>query len=465
MSTYEKLSKATPFQTAFDVDPATGFMPPEPPLRRLPQAWEAWEVLLDEAIHKRLAPGDKVGLTMAEATQSERWRASLRAIPLISTTELLVDDEPALARRAHVVLTFLLSFYIHTLPPRSSILIPKPLSIPLLQVSNHLGMPPVVTYSDTVLYNWELQESVRNGDATPGCSSCPATTCATLNPATARASFLSENIRAQTTFTGLTDEEAFYETSAKIELRGVEALDIMRSTMDELFVSDSIAVTRVTKLLQRFAVVVADLKKILLDIRPLCDPERYYNDVRPFFRGEDSSHEERRWVFEGLEEYPDLVESGVTKELSGASAAQSSLIYALDAFLGVKDVRSSSFMARMQKYVPKNHRLFLDHLADSSRPLRSFVMDRADGQDGQELKDAYNASVNALKEFRDGHMIIAALYIVGPARRARNRLQDPEETKKLKERSLKGTGGTDMVKFLKGVRDQTKHTMISPVVV
>ncbi|KAJ8088433.1 hypothetical protein PM082_022506 [Marasmius tenuissimus] len=455
MSNYENLAKATPFQTAFDVDPTTGFMPPEAPLRRLPGGWEAWEALLDEAIENRLAPSDKVGITMEEVRRSERWRASIRGMPLLPSAGLVKDDDPAVAQRAHLVLTFLLSFYIQTLPLCASILIPRPLSIPLLQVSKHLSMPPVVTYSDTVLYNWEIQEAVQS-EQLASCSSCHSS-----DTPDNRASFLFENIRAPTTFTGLSDEESFYVTSAKIELRGVEALAIMRSTMDELFVSDAIAVTRVTKFLQRFAVVIADLRKILLDIRPTCDPERYYNDVRPFFRGEDASHEERRWVFEGIEEYPDLMESDVTKELSGASAAQSSLIYALDAFLGVGDVRSSSFMARMQNYIPRNHRLFLDHLADSSRPLRSFVMDKAEGPDGDELRDAYNASVKALKEFRDGHMIIAALYIMGPARRARDRLQDSEETRKLKERSLKGTGGTDLVRFLKGVRDQTRYAVIA----
>jgi len=77
MSNYEDLTKATPFQTAFDVDPTTGFMPPDAPLRRLPEDWETWEALLDEAIEKRLAPGDKVGVTIAETNQSERWRSSL----------------------------------------------------------------------------------------------------------------------------------------------------------------------------------------------------------------------------------------------------------------------------------------------------------------------------------------------------------------------------------------------------
>jgi indoleamine 2,3-dioxygenase len=31
----------------FDVDNRTGFMPPEPPLARLPSEWETWEAILD----------------------------------------------------------------------------------------------------------------------------------------------------------------------------------------------------------------------------------------------------------------------------------------------------------------------------------------------------------------------------------------------------------------------------------
>jgi indoleamine 2,3-dioxygenase len=82
--------------------------------------------------------------------------------------------------------------------------------------------------------------------------------------------------------------------------------------------------------------------------------------------------------------------------------------------------------------------------------------------------EAYNESVQALKEFRDLHMVIVVLYIVGPVKRAREREQERvavvgdggKEGEGTRRRPLKGTGGTDLVNFLKGVRDQMEGTLL-----
>lgn len=66
----------------FDVDTRTGFMPPEPPLVRLPLQWEFWEQLLDDAQVHSLQLGNKVDITDAEKAQSESWRARVRQVRL-----------------------------------------------------------------------------------------------------------------------------------------------------------------------------------------------------------------------------------------------------------------------------------------------------------------------------------------------------------------------------------------------
>ena len=64
----------------FDVDTRTGFMPPQPPLTRLPSAWEPWEAVLEDAIRSRLQLADKLDLSEKDGVDSERWRNAVREV-------------------------------------------------------------------------------------------------------------------------------------------------------------------------------------------------------------------------------------------------------------------------------------------------------------------------------------------------------------------------------------------------
>lgn len=64
----------------FDVDTRTGFMPPNPPLARLPSLWEPWEQLLDDAQSYRLQLGNKIDITDEEKARSESWRARVAQV-------------------------------------------------------------------------------------------------------------------------------------------------------------------------------------------------------------------------------------------------------------------------------------------------------------------------------------------------------------------------------------------------
>ncbi|KAG6879785.1 hypothetical protein C0992_011583 [Termitomyces sp. T32_za158] len=411
----------------YDVHPQSGFMPPEGPMGRLPLPWEAWEIFLDVAIAARLQLGDKSGITETEKAASESWRANVRRMPLLSITEL--QSSPTLLRRAHLVLTYIMHFYIHSLPPDAPIIIPRTLALPVLRVSANLDMPPLLTYADTVLYNC-MYRYTSTGAPSIG------------------------DLRIKTMFSSLMDEEEFYLCSARIELRGGDVLKLMRVTMDEVFAGNQTAARRITGYMLSMADTIKELKALLMDVRRECRPEVYYNEIRPWLRGEDSASNVREWVFEGIEEDISLK---TPLELSGPSAGQSSLIHALDVFLGINHQSSSSgkrsFMARMQTYMPRNHRLFLDRLASSPRTLRAFVMASRDDY----LHQAYNLAVLALKEFRDAHMIIATLYILGPARRA---AKLAETMNQRDGQPLLGTGGTDLVKFLKDTRARTSASVI-----
>ncbi|KAG5642384.1 hypothetical protein H0H81_010643, partial [Sphagnurus paluster] len=123
----------------------------------------------------------------------------------------------------------------------------------------------------------------------------------------------------------------------------------MRMTMDEIFIGDQTAVRRITGYLETLATVTKDLNVLLMGVQKYCRPDTYYNEVRPWFRGEDSDLAGRKWIFEGLEDDPRIQKP---TELSGPSAGQSSMVHVLDVFLGV-DHQSTSpgkrpFMSRMQ---------------------------------------------------------------------------------------------------------------------
>lgn len=373
-------------------------------------------------------------------------------VQVLSTRQL--ETSETLLRCAHVVLAHILHFYVHTLPPSAPISIPPSISVPLLYISQRLAVPPVITYADNVLYNWTIDTSNSSTDIT---NDAPTVS----------------NVRSMTTFTNLVDEEEFYLASARIELRGVEALDLMSRSLKEIRnVSDDVqapTVERVTAHLLTLSGVINDLKALLMEMKKLCDPERYYHQVRPWLRGEDAfSTPVRKWIFEGIEGHPQLCSP---LELSGPSAGQSCLVHALDVFFGVNHelgssdslgaARRTSLMTRMQEYMPLEHRRFLSQLRGTTPSVRQFIVQTRD----EGLLAAFNRAVGALKGFRDAHMIIVTLYILGPARRAaalQSQNLDFQErtTSKDASEAVKGTGGTDLVKFLKETRARTTDALI-----
>lgn len=358
-------------------------------------------------------------------------------MPLLPLGQLITSER--LLRRAHLVLAWLLHIYVHTQPTSPDpIIIPRPLSAPLLAVSRELVLPPVVTYADTVLYNWREVDG---------------------------------RIRCVTLFTGTPDEEHFFLTSARIELAGVAALSLMQQSLDEAFVDDAIARRRIASYLRKLAAVIRKLTAILDAVRDGCDPRVFYEQVRPWFRGEDSG--KRLWVFQ--DERGHEVDFGETRELSGPSAGQSTLIHALDVFLGVdhsttpapsgrarpgvdgstKHPRSAPFLERMQVYMPRHHRSFINHLKVVPRPIRKLVLQS--GPD-EPVRLAYNEAVTALQEFRSAHMRIATLYIITQSHRRPTVTVDAHR----EVEPAKGTGGTDLVPFLKSSRDDTVNTLLCP---
>ena len=206
-------------------------------------------------------------------------------MPQLSTQELC--DDPPILLRARQVLTFILHFYIHSLPKPSPtpIHIPSSLSVPLRAVSDRLGFPPVCTYSDTICYNHSISGFAES----------------------------LEDFAIHSTFSSTNDEVHFYRIQAMIEHRGTKALPLMKSIISAV---DGSHLRLVSAYLSQLASVVNELTEILLNIRTDCDPAVFFNRVRVWFPG-------GKLVY-GLEGG-----RSVEEEWMGSSAAQSSIVQAL----------------------------------------------------------------------------------------------------------------------------------------
>lgn len=368
-------------------------------------------------------------------------------------------------RRARHVLDFVTQFYAQTIPEAESITVPRCVTVPLLQVSKELQHAPYVTYSDHALNNWSHKEPREEG-ALP----------------------TSDNLKAQTTFTGTVDENEFHMTDIRIELKGAEALELLRLTTEEIVNNDKPNVSQITENLEQAAVIITKVKDILMTTTKHVSPELFFASIRPWLMGADADPFGRKWVWEGSEDVEGSAE--MLTKISGPTAGQSPLVPALDAYLGLEeDDSKSAFLDRVRVYMIRRHEAFLQHLRSNGRPIRSFVQKilSEQGPDAPVVA-AYDAAVKAMKGFRDAHLIIVTLYVIVPARHAKMKAENAKKAKEAAsptavevngaeqkkaewskkteaeksdrpavEAAITGSQGFLLMKFLKGFRDQTNN--------
>ncbi|KAF8594829.1 hypothetical protein BDV93DRAFT_565039 [Ceratobasidium sp. AG-I] len=294
---------------AFELDPKTAFMPRELPLTRLDGQYERWEALLDAAFENLTCPGDEAHVPDSQLAYSSAWRRAVRELPIFSHQPFEFDVRRA--QRAHHVLAFITQFYVQSMPARedtsdrSPIVIPASIAVPFVGVSRQLDIAPIVTYADTVLWNWALKDPSKPISA--------------------------NNVRICDLFTRDVQEEHFFLTSLRIEIRGLEAMDVMArcAQLIERGVSCEEERTEVSELLVRLAHVIEEITAILDAVRDGCDPMFFYFTFRPWIRGADQGADSPMWFYEGVDG------KGVAMQCSGPSAGQSALMHAFDVFLDV----------------------------------------------------------------------------------------------------------------------------------
>ncbi|KAH9814621.1 Indoleamine 2,3-dioxygenase [Melampsora americana] len=428
----------------YDIDIDSGFLPPDQPLCRLVGApWNIWEETWEET------SGFRPGIGEDDDQHIRAWRQYIRGeMPVIDVKPL--QDRVIELRRAHSLLAFLTHTYVHSearkvvLQKGHQVIVPRALAIPFCAVSEMLNIPPILTYADTVLYNWRLK--------VPDLG------------------FTVDNVEILSTFTRSISESHFFKTSLLIETIGPLCLRLMRVSLDEAIIGDETSIQRISDHLGALVINIKRITSFLNNVRTACNPHTFYWEIRPWFNG-------GKWIMEGVPASPGPWR---LSEFGGPSAGQSTLIHSLDVFLGVdhsprpgEKSKEETFMNQMASYMPHSHRKFLQDLYPYTDKIRNLVVSA-----GSEslLATRYNSAILALKELRTSHSQIAVLYII-----SQSQIEPPKgsafvgewEDKMVAKRNAKqehshtgsqtvhtGTGGTDLTKFLKRCRERTKEALV-----
>ncbi|KAG9254791.1 Indoleamine 2,3-dioxygenase [Emericellopsis atlantica] len=357
-------------------------------------------------------------------------RRAVQDLPVLPTDRLRSLSE---WRRAYVILAFMTHAYVWGGDQPEQILPPQ-ITIPFLQVSEHLELPPVLSYSAANLWNF-------------------ASTSDDFTDLT--------SLRTLCSFTGTESESWFLLISVAMEARGAEIINTMTEAIGAIRTRDYETITTALEQLRDCIRGVG----ILLDrMYERCDPMTFYHKIRPFLAGS------KNMAAAGLPKgvfYDEGNGEGEWRQLRGGSNGQSSMIQFFDVVLGVDHKGNGdsstapvekSFHAEVREYMPGPHARFLVHVSrmGSIREL-ALLPPSTPGQ--HRLRAAYTAATEALAEFRNKHIQIVTRYIVLPSRQstsngARRNLASSSSTQKTTQ-ELTGTGGTALIPFLKQSRDET----------
>lgn len=308
---------------------------------------------------------------------------------------------------------------------------PPQLSIPLLQVSKFLDLPPILTCAAANLWNY----------------TSTSTDLSDLN-----------QLQPLVTFSGTETETRFLMVGVAVEAKGGE---IYRLICQLLEAAQSHDYDMILTALKRFASCIREMTTVLTKLLEKCDPMTFYYQVRPFYAG--TMNMEDAGLPKGVF-YDEGNGKGEWKQLRGGSNGQSSLFQLIDLALGVhhnitNNNSHGNYYNEILEYMPGDHRRFLQHFAriwDVRRVVHSPV---ATPDMQQSLRSAHNITLTELAQFRTKHIQIVSKFVVIPSKKPpAQSLSKSNLAIIAQERStqaLTGTSGTQLMPFLKQARDET----------
>lgn len=377
----------------YGIDTVRGFLPSEDPVTTLPSALSEW---------------DSYAYDLPKLLVSGRIRHFLRGMPLLDPTPHLQTEGQW--RRAMQALSYLGHAWVwgESHPPEA---LPENIALPWYTVAQHLGRPPVLSYASYALDNWRRLEP--------------------------QGPISLDNIALLQNFLGGLDEEWFILIHVAIEAVAASAIRALPSLVQAVQAGDT---TAAEAALSQIEPALAEMYAILLRMPEACDPYIYYHRVRPYIHGwKNNPALPEGLQYEGVAAYGDQ-----PQQFRGETGAQSSIIPALDAALGIThaDDPLRAYLREMLDYMPPGHRQFV-------LDLEAYKVDRHFYASTASLKELYNRCLHWIERFRTKHLEYAAQYI---ARQHQVSATNPSDV---------GTGGTPFMPYLAKHRDETEAQKLS----
>lgn len=363
----------SPFLETFQVDPVRGFLPKNDPILTLGEGFEVWE---------STAHG------IPQYLEAGTIRSEVEKLPIFPIRSIKADQ----CEYAFLMLSMLANAYVHAEVPSATVL-PAVLAVPFVDLAGRLGRPPILAHASLVLYNWHK-----------------------IDP---KGPIEAENLQPIFSFRNTHDEAWFYHLTTGIEAKGAKAVHeiavMLRAAKED---QEELVEEALANILEIIPLLTQELTRM----QEGCDPEVFYEKIRPYL----NSFQKVR--------YQGVLDNEV-RSYAGGSAAQSSLLQALEIGLGIphEEERSAKFLQEMRKFMPPAHRSFLSALERTAPAFVEFC------EKYPQLQTLRRACSIELQHFRNGHLKLVSQYIL-----AHTSETGPGHT---------GTGGTDPMPFLRQLRN------------
>ncbi|KAJ7423346.1 Indoleamine 2,3-dioxygenase 2 [Willisornis vidua] len=260
----------------FQISEEFGFLLPDP-LTELPAPFGPWMEIAQE---------------LPQLIASHQLRSRVHQMPQLSTQHLRGHEELHLA---HLVLSFITMGYVWQEGEEGTVqVLPRNLAVPYWEVSEALGLPPILSHADFVLANWRRKDPKGNLDTIiklPG----------------------GESLRG------------FILVTLLVEKAAVPGIKAITRALGAILQHDE---ETLHSALEELAGAIEAMGEALRRMHDYVDPAVFYAVIRIFLSGwKDNPAMPDGLIYEGVSEEP--------MAYSGGSAAQSTVLHAFDELLGI----------------------------------------------------------------------------------------------------------------------------------